>query len=63
VIIRVDANLLEKQIECLDDYVSANENRESAELIDGAVNLLSEILYALQDNRDVEIIQSEWRKN
>lgn len=56
-IIKIDSNLLDKQIRLCDTYAEKGINKEDQDLFDGIANLLSEIEYAIENDIEFEIVK------
>lgn len=52
--IKIDCQLLSEQIQLLDAYVGAMTNPHNKELVEGILNLLSEISFAVEEEEEIE---------
>lgn len=54
--IKIDLELLEKQIQLCDDFACV-QNSPFADKFDGIANLLSEISYALETGNEINLVK------
>ena len=56
--IKVDCKLLDEQIQLLDMYSSVISNEYNKGLVDGIVNLLSAISFAVEEEREIKFVRA-----
>ena len=55
--INIDCKLLDEQIRFLDMYSSMITDEHKKGLVDGVANLLSEINYAVEENKEIRFVR------
>lgn len=58
-IIKIDCALLDEQMKLLDAYASIITNKHYKELVDGVINLLDQISWAVEENEEISIVRYE----
>lgn len=56
--IKIDCKLLSEQIQLLDMYAGVMSNKHNKELVEGILNLLSEISFAVEEEEEVKFVNS-----
>ena len=54
--IKVDCKILDEQIEYLDGLTSIITNKHKRELVDGIVNLLSAVSFAVEEEAEIKFV-------
>ena len=57
--IKIDCKLLSEQIQLLDMYAGVMSNKHNKELVEGILNLLSEISFAIEEEEKIEFERVE----
>ena len=55
--IKIDCQLLSEQIQLLDMYASVMTNEHNKGLVEGIANLLSEISFAVEEDKEIKFIR------
>ena len=55
--IKIDCKLLSEQIQLLDMYAGVMSNKRNKELVEGILNLLSEISFAVEEEEEVKFVR------
>ena len=55
--IRIDCELLNEQIKICDEYSNNVNNEHDRDLFDGISNLLSEVCYALDNDKPINFVK------
>lgn len=55
--IKIDCKLLSEQIQLLDMYAGVMSNKYNKELVEGILNLLSEISFAIEEEEKIEFVR------
>ena len=58
-IIKIDCKILSEQIQLLDMYSSVMTNEHNRGLVEGVVNVLSEISFALEEGEEINFVRHE----
>lgn len=57
--IKIDCKLLSEQIQFLDMYVGVISNKHNQKLVEGILNLLVEISFAVEEEQEINFIRCE----
>lgn len=55
--IKIDCKILNEQIKILDIYASLLTNRSTKDMVDGVINLLDRICWALEEGEEINFVK------
>ena len=51
--LKIDCKILSEQIQLLEMYASVMSNKHNKELVEGILNILSEVMWAVEEDEDL----------